>query len=271
MFLGWTLLRRELQRWDECGRRPVFWWRDDDARHSSPALDRLFALSERYACPLTVAVIPAGSHEGLHAQLADYHQISVAQHGVTHSNACGPGVASGEFGPGTRPEAIATAIRVGEERLRRRLPEAIGLYVPAWNRFSPELEAALTIAGVRCASGHGTAAQLTGALARLDVHVDLLRWRGGPRFRGEERFLRDVRRALNARRRAARWAEPVGLLTHHLDHDEDAWRFLDTFLRFSIYDASCDWACVRRLLPDTLIASERADLEGTRRVQLDVT
>jgi hypothetical protein len=35
---------------------------------------------------------------------------------------------------------------------------------------------------------------------------------------------------LAERRRAGLWDEPLGLLSHHLDHDEDAWRFLEVFL-----------------------------------------
>ncbi len=38
---------------------------------------------------------------------------------------------------------------------------------------------------------------------------------------------------LRSRRRHGRWGEPIGLLTHHLDHDEAAWRFLDDLLLFA--------------------------------------
>jgi hypothetical protein len=37
-------------------------------------------------------------------------------------------------------------------------------------------------------------------------------------------------RLLAERRAKGAWDQPLGLLTHHLDHDEPAWRFLEAFL-----------------------------------------
>ncbi|MGH1559493.1 hypothetical protein ACRAWD_21180 [Caulobacter segnis] len=39
-----------------------------------------------------------------------------------------------------------------------------------------------------------------------------------------------MRRLLKQRRLAGRWDEPIGLLTHHLDHDHATWLFLEQFL-----------------------------------------
>jgi hypothetical protein len=72
-----------------------------------------------------------------------------------------------------------------------------------------------------------------GPLRRLDAHLDLLRWSDIPHFRGKGKFLGDLRRQLARRRRANMLALPVGLLTHHLDHDEAAWCFLGNFIDFA--------------------------------------
>ena len=45
----------ELARWKAAGHAPAFWWRDDDARRPTPALDRLLALSARFDASITVA------------------------------------------------------------------------------------------------------------------------------------------------------------------------------------------------------------------------
>jgi hypothetical protein len=65
---------------------------------------------------------------------------------------------------------------------------------------------------------------------RLDTHLDLMRWKSAARFRGAARFLLRARRLLVERRTMGAWDQPLGLLTHHLDHDEAAWRFLEAFL-----------------------------------------
>lgn len=262
MLLGWALLRRETRLWQRLGHRPVLWWRDDDARHDTPSLDRLLTLSRRYRCPLTIAVIPAGSHEGLRTRLGRHPQVAIAQHGVTHTNLQPPHTACDEFRPGTAPDAIAASIRSGADRLQRHFDHPVALFVPAWNRMSPELIEGIARTDIPCISGRGGMRQTGRELDRLDVHLDLLRWRGGPRFRGEERFLRNVRQALRLRRRAGLWTEPLGLLTHHLDHDEGAWRFLEQFLRTTTGEALFDWTCVTRLLPRCLGDRERSGVLG---------
>jgi hypothetical protein len=68
---------------------------------------------------------------------------------------------------------------------------------------------------------------------RLDSHVDILRWKGQTRFRGDRRVLEALRRQLRLRRRSGAFDEPIGLLSHHLVHDEAAWRFLAWFVRTS--------------------------------------
>ena len=47
-----------------------FWLRDDDAVLPSASLDRLLDLSDRFAIPLTLAVIPASTGNALAQRLA---------------------------------------------------------------------------------------------------------------------------------------------------------------------------------------------------------
>ena len=42
---GWDRLSIELDAWSAAGRAAEFWWRDDDAIDTTPALDRLLSLS----------------------------------------------------------------------------------------------------------------------------------------------------------------------------------------------------------------------------------
>ena len=231
---GWWRLRAELARWRQAGRRPLMWLRDDDAQAVTPQLRRLLVHVTRADVPLCLAVIPEGLDPELCAVVAPYPRIAVLQHGVSHRN--GAGSPAAEFPPDAAPEAIAERLAEGWKRMegfRRRLP----IYVPPWNMLSPNVVTALALSGHRGVSAWGGLSMP----ARVDAHLDLLRWRGGPRFAGRERMLGRLTALLAQRRRQGLWLEPIGLLTHHLAHDEAAWRFLDDLLLFPPLQAAADW------------------------------
>ena len=69
----------ELHLWAKAGRTPVLWWRDDDAREPTPALERLLDLSRRHDAPLTVAAVagPSAANASARAMCAQTHWKSV--------------------------------------------------------------------------------------------------------------------------------------------------------------------------------------------------
>jgi predicted deacetylase len=222
-----AILGPELARWTAAGHRPVFWWRDDDARCPTEALDRLLALSNRFDAPLTLAAVPDGDIAALAKVCRHLRGVELAIHGFRHQNRAPPGQAAGEVND--QDDLTDVVLELGGAReVFRRAGVAATLFVPPWNNVHPTLKTALALHGLGL-SGYG---ELRGgdAPARLDAHLDLMRWKPRPRFRGAARFLLRTRRLLAERRRAGLWDEPLGLLSHHLDHDEDAWRFLEAFL-----------------------------------------
>lgn len=235
----------ELVRWRRAGQRAQLWWRDDDARVPTPALDRLLGLATRYNAPLTLAVVPDREPEHLRAVLEPAAKVTVSQHGVDHQNRR-EGVSAGEFGDDWSRAQIADRLRVGWARLRP-LPGAIPIYVPPWNHVHPDLPAALRDVGYAGWSSRGDDDPRDGP-PRVDVHLDLLRWKKGVRFRGEAAFLRAFGRELARRRRSADWNRPIGLLTHHLDHDEAAWRFLEWLLARTQGERAMAWRSLPELL-----------------------
>ncbi|CAN5907688.1 polysaccharide deacetylase family protein [soil metagenome] len=243
--MRWLLLQQELGRWRKAGRRPVLWWRDDDARAPSAALDRRLTAAAVHDTPLTLAVIPDGDLKALAARLAGETLVSVAQHGVDHQNRR-DGPAAGEFPHAWMRIRVATQMRAGWAKVYG-LPGAVQVCVPPWNDIHPELPAVLQDCGYLGWSAWAETAPLEKA-PRVDAHIDLLRWRGGARFRGEGRILERLRDLLAERRQAGLWAAPIGLLTHHLDHDEATWRFLDRFIAWTQASGDIAW----RALPDLL-------------------
>jgi hypothetical protein len=64
----------------------------------------------------------------------------------------------------------------------------------------------------------------------VNAHVDIMDW-GTRAFVGEGPALAALAAAFAARREGrCDPAEPVGFLTHHLAHDEAAWRFVEAIL-----------------------------------------
>ncbi len=224
-------LDREVARWHDQGRRPRLWWRDDDARTTTDALERLLSMAK--GLPLSVAVIPDGATPALARRLERESAVTVSQHGIDHINCRDPGAPAGEYPTNTTIAQLVKSILQGEQRLRDCGFDP-RFYTPPWNRIDQTLLEALRVAGYRTLSAWNEEQreQCTG-LRRLDVHIDLLRWKDGARFRGTTQLQDCLREQLAERREAGDFERPIGLLTHHLDHDEAAWRFIDWFIDYA--------------------------------------
>lgn len=232
----WAALSRELDAWQESGRRASLWWRDDDAVEPSPALERLLDLARQAGAPLALAVIPARATWALAERLASSDaRVSVLQHGFAHRNHAPPGAKKIEI-DGARPRA-----EVMEELSRGRalLDGLFGethhaILVPPWNRIAEALVPALPALGYRGLSAFQPrpTPRAAAGLVLVNTHVDLLRWRAPRGFAGESDVLGALVGHLAARRSGAvDPEEATGLLTHHLVHDAPAWTFLAELLQ----------------------------------------
>jgi hypothetical protein len=222
-----VLIGPELRRWKAQGRAPVFWWRDDDARRLTPALERLLSLARRFEAPLTLAVVPDGDIDAVVQACREAPDVELAIHGFRHQNRAAPGLPSGEVNAEDRLFDVVLDLGKALDAFRRAgvRPD---LFVPPWNNAHPTLTRVLTLRGLAL-SCYGQARD-DGPPRRLDAHLDVMRWKPRPRFRGGARFLLRLGKLLAQRRKTGAWDEPLGLLTHHLDHDEPAWRFLGVLL-----------------------------------------
>lgn len=223
------ILGSELRLWAKAGRAPVIWWRDDDARAPAPALDRLLELSRRHEAPLTLAAIANPDLPALVRRLEAEPLVEIAVHGFQHVNRQPAGQGFGEVVASDSVDWVRAQLRSTVAAFHRA-GAAPTLFTPPWNNLTPQLLEALPGSSLTAVSGFDDFAGVASGIARLDAHLDVLRWKGGGRFRGTWKFLSRMRRLMAERRLAGRWDEPMGLLTHHLDHDSTTWRFLDGFL-----------------------------------------
>jgi hypothetical protein len=222
-----VMIGPELARWKAGGHAPVFWWRDDDARRPTPALDRLLALSLRFEAPITLAAVPDGDIAALSKACRAVPGAELAVHGFRHENRAPPGWPTGEVNDLDRLADVMSELSTAIEVFRRARVTP-RLFVPPWNNAHPTLKQALGLRGLSLSCYGDMRDQAEPD--RLDAHLDVMRWKPEPRFRGAVRFLLRTRRLLAERRSKRAWDEPLGLLTHHLDHDAEAWRFLEAFL-----------------------------------------
>lgn len=221
----------ELDRWCDGGLTPKIWLRDDDASAPSAALDRLLACVCGRSAPLLIAVIPEPCDAALADRLANEPLAAPAVHGFAHANHAASGGKNTELTehPPTRTvDTVLAELRVGQGKLRSLFGETLsGILVPPWNRMSPAVAARLGESGFSAVSTFGWKDAAT-TLPHLDTHVDLIDWRGGRIGRDLETVAATFAENLAEARR--RGGAPVGLLTHHLAHDETAWIVLETLL-----------------------------------------
>jgi hypothetical protein len=228
----------ELGRWRRLGIRPRLWWRDDDAREPSAALDRLLQLAD--GRPLALAVIPDGDLDALSARLSLEHNLAIGQHGVNHINRRPAGETPSEYPAPPTAEEIAERVAGGSDRMRRA-GLAPTFYTPPWNAIDPGLGRAVSRAGIPVLSAGPTVLHYAD-LVYMASEADVTAWKGAARFKGALRIMSALQQAMQARRQAGDLRRSIGLLTHHLAHDEATWRFLTWGL--PVFDRLFDWVAV---------------------------
>lgn len=222
----WRALADEAAHWHRAGRTAELWWRDDDAADAGPALDRLLALHHQSGIPLSLAVVPACATPALADRLAGETAIDLLQHGYAHVNHAAPGEKKIELGPHRPAMLVLGELGTGWLALERLFGgRALPVLVPPWNRISPGLAPALPEIGFRGLSTFGPRRHRTlHGLLEINTHVDVIDWKGSRAFVGAPTVLGALVGALVHARTVS--PEPIGLLSHHLAMDDEAWDFL---------------------------------------------
>jgi hypothetical protein len=245
---GWDDLDRELDGWADAGRTATLWWRDDDAVAPTGQLDRLLAAIDGAggrSVPVCLAVIPALARPELATAIAGRGSVAILQHGYAHLNHAPSGEKKIELGS-HRPKAdVLRELAAGRERMVELFgPAAMAVLVPPWNRIAPNIAAALPAIGLGAISTFGPRPRpgLGPEILEVNTHIDIMDWHDSRRFLGEAAALDQALRHLAARRRGScDPEEPTGLLTHHLVHDDPAWRFVHDFLKRTLAHPAVRW------------------------------
>jgi hypothetical protein len=219
--MSWREFEDVLARRRDAGRPVEFWWRDDDAGAVSPEVKRLLRLSKTTTVPLALAVVPEAAEPELFRLL--HAGVSVIQHGTDHRNRAAPGEKKTEYPAGEAIEAALARVSDGFGRLRTFAgARFVPVLAPPWNRVRKDLLKKLPAIGLRGVSTYGarTSAEPAPHLRQVNTHVDIVAWRRGRRFVGEDEALAKAMQHIDG-------DEPLGWLTHHAVHDAAAWEFLE--------------------------------------------
>ncbi|MBM6592561.1 glycosyltransferase [Microvirga pudoricolor] len=230
----WGPFQDALDRAADAGRRPTFWWRDDDAAAQTPTLDRLLALARRYEAGLALAVIPADIEPSLRPTLRGAEGVSLLVHGLRHANHAPPREKKAEFGSHRPLDTLAADAREGLERARLALgPRLLPVFVPPWNRVAPDILERLPALGYRGVSTFRDrqAPEAAPGLRQVNAHVDPIDWHGSRSLADPDAVIGSLALAVRSRvSGTADLREPIGFLTHHRVHDEAVWAFCERLL-----------------------------------------
>jgi len=246
----WSELKAELDAWAASSIEAALWWRDDDAIDDTPALRTLTNLSSE--TPIALAVIPEPAVETLAARLADHAAVSVLQHGFAHRNHAPEDEKKSEYGQHRPASEISDEIKRGHERLRKLFGQSFQpIFVPPWNRIDDRLIPLLSNSEFHAISTFGCEKPQI-SLPQINAHIDIIDWRGTRGFVGDDIALGLLIDQLSKRRQnKCHSTKAIGVLTHHLDHDKEAWRFLERLLEVTSRHAACRWMAVETLLEQT--------------------
>ncbi|MBY0610951.1 MAG: polysaccharide deacetylase family protein [Beijerinckiaceae bacterium] len=239
--IPWQALCRRLDRCAAEGRTVTFWLRDDDAVEPTVALDRLCALTGHHAVPLLLAIIPKHAGSPLRDYLAAQTHVSPCQHGFSHRNHAPPPERARELGVHRPLDAVLGELALGRETLKALFGDRLAnVLVPPWNRIDDEIVPALPQLGFTAISRFGyERCRFQAGLVFVNSDIDIINWRDGRRGRSVADLVGKIEAAIDT---TGGTDHPIGILAHHLAHDEAAWSFLSGLFAATAQHTAARWA-----------------------------
>lgn len=237
---SWQALSSEIEQWQQ----PIqLWWRDDDATANSQALQRMLKLAHQYQVPVHLAVIPQLLEPSLDIIKQPQHRADcyVLQHGYDHKSYALAEQRKIELGGSQSVTTLTAKLSGARESLAAHFgTQYIDILVPPWNRISPALAEHLPEIGYRQLSVLASP-KVVETDFLVNVHIDIIDWKQRS-FAGESIVLEKIRQYLyRTRTTNLDSAKPCGIMTHHLDHDEQCWAFIEQFLVFCQQHSNIQW------------------------------
>lgn len=235
-------VRDELDIWHKARQRAQLWLRDDDAVAPTDALTRLVTISGLANVPLLLCVVPQTTSNALRTALEGKQHVCVAVHGFGHHNYAPAGEKAQELGAHRPVMEVVSELQRARAKLGDLYGKRLsGILVPPWNRISPEVISHLPEIGFSGLSTFGSAHEADGLcnLVQLNTHLDIIDWKGMRGGRDPQWLANELTKLLKRSRLDG--SGPIGVLAHHLVHDELAWNFLEELFKLTVGHPAADW------------------------------
>ena len=215
-------VRNELATWAGEGMTAGFWWRDDDAVSDTPQLRRLIEVAWTTRMVPALAVVPERADDSL-VRLVSTAECCVWQHGWGHHFH-----ASGEFGDGRALDAMTHDALIGQRALDRLFGPSgwQRVFVPPNHAISMAFKALIPSLGYLGVSAGVPVTPGLDHVVEVNAEVDVMNWPEG-RILAASAVCEMLVEQLKSRRLGeVSIGRPIGILTHHLVFDDDAWDFM---------------------------------------------
>ncbi len=249
----------ELDIWQQQVRRAELWFRDDDAVERTPALEQLVSLTASHNVPLLLCVVAEATGNTLRDWLSGQSHVRVSVHGLGHHNYAPLGEKSQELGPHRPAEEVCKDLRIARSKLQRLYGAQLSnILVPPWNRIAPEVVRQLPGLGFSAISTFGQAGEAhdVPALRQINTHLDIIDWKGSRGGR-DPKWLAEELAGLLARSRNCS-SSPIGVLAHHLVHDDLAWRFIKQLFAATSQHPAVRWCAADELVKAMPVSQSQA-------------
>ncbi len=243
----WQPVLDELAHWRNAGLKAELWLRDDDAVEPAPLLDRLMDLTEEFEVPVALAIIPSRTGPALARRLDGARHIHPLIHGWSHDNHAPPTEKKQELGHHRPREAVLRDLAMSLARLSELYGERLTpMLVPPWNRIAPDLLDGLPALGFTGLSAFGHKLASRPGLAVANTHIDIVDSHAGNACRDHAVLVAALTKELREAR--ATGGRPVGILSHHLVSDAEAFRFLRALFAKAAQSGAVNWRTPREVL-----------------------
>ena len=263
-------MQRELDCWAERGLTARVWLRDDDAHRMSQPLARLHDLVRKYRITIGLAIVPGLLHSDLLEFLAvargEFYPMCHGWKHLNHATKYRPC----EFGPDRPFDSLLGDAELAYEKFHECFDSVKVIFVPPYNCINQTLvhalpgigfaglslgpsvlEARLARAGSKVWIPPVVKIDRKSNVTRVDAQVDLIDW--------QRRTAKDpgvIADCFIGHLRLRRWGivspnDPIGILTHHLNHSDQVWRVCEDLL-----DCVCGHRATAFELPGEFVQSE---------------
>jgi hypothetical protein len=262
----WDDLQYELDCWIRRGLKARFWVRDDDACEMSSSLARLHDLASRFDITVGLAMIPSKIRPGLLEFLThEGHRFHPMCHGWQHINYAPAGHKPSEFGNDRPISAVVEDAKSALSTFRNFFADSDVVFVPPFGQISRAMIKALPGIGfVGMSGGPGwlerkllhlsffgiriprVNVEIRSRIPRLDVQIDPIDWQKRTAHSADT-ICEIIVRCLRLRRLGfLPSGMPVGLVTHHLDHDDKVWDVCNDVLDFLTHHHAVEFVHARQ-------------------------